>query len=374
VFVDDACHLVGRIAQERGRERPGRLVRSPKLALGTGFDDDQDGVWDVVDDDVDLVVSVPELCGAIIADAYWRACDREGSKPRRVRVAYPAGWTSGTQRERAMRRALERAGLGDAELVTEPEAAARALFLAEGAEPPPVGETAVIYDLGGGTCDIAVLRAGSHGPVALRSHGCDDVGGEEFDRRLAAHVIAAVAREHPAAQNLAPGSAALRDPAWRVAAHKLIEDVVVAKHQLSSDEETFVLVRWPDDDEEGGWGEVALDRRTLDGHLSEPLGKTVQSLLDGLRTSGVKPEDVHTTYLTGGSSRIPRVAAALREVLGGTVVAALRPKDVVAVGATLDWPLPQREGARAVFFDPNDSPFALRISPGTGKEVRRWKS
>jgi molecular chaperone DnaK (HSP70) len=61
-------------------------------------------------------------------------------------------------------------------------------------------------------------------------------------------------------------------------------------------------------------------------------------LFDGLRASAVEPEDVHTTYLTGGSSRIPRVASILRSVLGGAVVPAPRPKDVVAIGATLDWP------------------------------------
>jgi molecular chaperone DnaK len=373
VFVDGTRALVGRLAEQRGRERPGRLVRSPKLRLGTGYDEDQDGLWDVVDEEVDLVVPVPELCGAIIAEAYRRACECEGSEPRRVRLTYPAGWSSAAQRERAVRRALECAGLADAELVTEPDAAARALLLLEDSEPPPEGATAVVYDLGGGSCDIAVLRAGASGPVELRARGTDEVGGAEFDRRLMAHVVAAVAAEHPGAHGLTPEPGRLQEPAWRVAAHKLLEDVVLAKHLLSSGEEAFVLVSWPDGDE-GGRGEVALTRGTLDGHVSEPLAKTVQLLLEGLSTAGVEPRDVHTTYLTGGSSRIPRVASMLREVVGGRVQPAERPKDVVAVGATLDWPRNEKGLDCGVSYQPNESPFALREGPAPGKEVRRWRS
>jgi molecular chaperone DnaK (HSP70) len=369
VYVDDDRFVVGRAAERRGRERPGRLVRSPKLALGTGYDRDQDGVWDVVDGDDDIVVPVPELCGAIVAEAYRRACEREGSRPRHVRVTYPAAWTAAAQRVRAMRRVLAHADLAHADLVTEPDAAARALFLDDSLEPLRDGAAAVVYDLGGGTCDVAVMRASAAGPVDLCARGCDDVGGEEFDRRLAGHVIAEVAATRPEAWGLAPDSDRMDDPVWRVAAAKLLEDIVVAKHELSSEDETDVLVRWPGDRD---GAEVPLTRDTLDRVVDEPLDRTVQTLLDGLRASAVEPGDVDTTYLTGGSSRIPRVASVLRGVLGGEVVPAPRPKDVVAIGATLDWPGPGNVRPR-IIYDPDRSPFDLHES-GPTAEVRRWRS
>jgi len=323
-YVDDGGYLTGGLAEQRGRERPSRLARSPKLALGTGFDDDQNGLWDVVDEDDDLVVPVPELCGAIIAAAYRQACAHEGGPPRRVRVGWPAAWRSATERERAMLRALAWAGLPHAELVSEVDAAARALFLLADRVVLSDGAPVVVYDLGGGTCDVAVFPAGRGGPEVLWAQGRDDVGGEEFDSRLAAY--------------LAPAGAA---------PHRLMEEVVAAKHRLST--EAVVPVRGPD---------VVLARHTLESCIAEPLALTVQLLLEVLDTAGVAPSEVNTTYVTGGSSRIPRVAATLRAVLGGEVVPVDRPKAVVALGATVDWP--RRHPYVGVAFRPNESPFAFQ--------------
>jgi molecular chaperone DnaK (HSP70) len=109
---------------------------------------------------------------------------------------------------------------------------------------------------------------------------------------------------------------------------------------------------------DGSRASVTVTRTAFETDIAQPLDRTLPMLRQALDAAGVSPAAVRTTHVVGGSSRIPRVAAMLRAVLGGDVVRAEAPKAVVALGATLDWP--RAQPAPEDPFRPNDSPFTLR--------------
>jgi molecular chaperone DnaK (HSP70) len=359
VFVAEDGWHVGAAADHMARTRPRRLVRAPKLLLGAGLGPDG-GVWDVIDDNFDCELSVVDVCAAIIRAAYERACGRIGEEPVHVRVTHPAVWEDDRVRIEYLRKAIVKAGIEGASLLTEADAAARAAAVLAPTTAPEPDSRELVFDLGGGTCDVALLRRTDTGASLEHAAGLEDVGGEEFYRRLLALLATKVGELSAAAkQALEPRDRIGDDePLWQVFARHAREEVVRAKEKLADVDAVTLAVDLPS--AAGGEGDVfemQLDRAALARCIAVPVER-VRELTDAaLKVAGVNPSALARVLLTGGSTRLPTIASSLHKLVGNEVPLEQLEKQIVSLGATLDWQAvsPARRSRRV--WDPALSPF-----------------
>ena len=268
-------------------------------------------------DDVPLVVGgepwrADDVAAEIVLAAVRRVAVREGGAARALAVTHPAGW--GLHRERTLRRALVRVGLGHATLIAESRAAALA-----GSR----GAVAGVYDLGGRSFRAAVVRRGPTGDAeVLADSGTPDrAGGTDVDAAVLALVREQLGDELESARE------ELDDDGARVALAGLRDAAHAAKEQLSADTEAHVAV---------AVGTlrttVRITRADLEARITPLVAATVESFATTVDAAGVRLDDV---VLVGGSSRIPLVARLLAEELGRPVHPEADPVSVVAQGAAL---------------------------------------
>jgi len=198
------------------------------------------------------------------------------------------------------------AGVKVLRLLSEPTAAAVAYGLDQGGE----GVIAV-YDLGGGTFDISILRL-SHGVFEVLSTGGDSaLGGDDFDRALAQWF---------------GQQAGLGDDLNPSVQRQLLMTARSAKESLSTQPQVAVSV--------AGWtGE--LKREQLDSLIDPMIDKTLRACRRCLRDAGLKPEDVANVVMVGGSTRTLRVREKVTEAFGREPLVDIDPDRVVAIGAAL---------------------------------------
>ena len=198
------------------------------------------------------------------------------------------------------------AGVKVLRLLNEPTAAAVAYGLDQGGE----GVIAV-YDLGGGTFDISILRL-SHGVFEVLSTGGDSaLGGDDFDRALAQWIVEQAGLD----QDLNPSQQRQLSMAARE-----------AKEALSGQSEVEINVV--------GWSGV-LDRTQLNLLIDPLIDKTLRACKRALRDAGLKAEDVANVVMVGGSTRTLRVREKVAEVFGQQPLVNIDPDSVVAIGAAL---------------------------------------
>ncbi|WP_170297345.1 Hsp70 family protein [Georgenia thermotolerans] len=335
---EDGQLLVGEAAERRGLTDPHRVVRESKRRVG-------DPVPLVVGDQL---VAPQDVFAALARWVVDRATEQEGEAPERVVVAHPAGW--GGYKTGLLREALAGVGLGDAALISEPEAAA--LHYA-GFERVDVGSTIAVYDLGGGTFDVAVLRkaAADTFDVLGTPEGLERLGGADFDEAVFRHVTT----------SLDGALAALdtADPAVLLACSRLRRECTEAKEALSGDSETTVPVLLP-----GVHTQVRLVRAEFEGLIEGPVRESVETLRHALSVAEVDPGELSAVLLVGGSSRVPLVAELVSAELGRPVAVDADPKASICLGAALAAAFPgAAEGATVTVDDAAPSSDAAAGAP-----------
>lgn len=253
-------------------------------------------------------LSPVEVSAQILAVLRQRAEDVLGDDLVGAVITVPA-YFDDAQRQ-ATRDAARLAGLNVLRLLNEPTAAAIAYGLDNAAE----GVYAV-YDLGGGTFDVSILRL-THGVFEVISTGGDTaLGGDDFDALIADHAASGL------------GSAEL-PPADRRA---LLVAARAAREALSDTDETRLRLTLSD----GRELDLALSRQQFES-LAQPLVlRTLDCARRALRDAELRPADVRGVVMVGGATRMPVIRAAVGEMFGTTPLTDLDPDQVVALGAAL---------------------------------------
>lgn len=309
VFADESGILVvGRDALHAGGWQPHRLEPYPKQRIDDGT---------VLLGNAEK--SVVDLVAAVLRRVAEEAARVAGRPPDRAVLTCPAGW--GQRRRGTLREAGEYV-FGQVELVVEPVAAA-SLFVTVVGSQLPAGGCAVVYDLGAGTFDVAVVRRTSQGLEVLAAEGLADAGGLDIDAAVVGYLGTAYAVRDPDRwQRLT----APQTDADRRLSRQLWNEVRVGKEVLSRASRTQVLVPLFDD-------AAPLGREQLDQLAGPVLHRTITATRDALRTVAIPAADVAGVYLVGGASRIPLVATLLHRSLGVAPTVVEQPELAVAEGS-----------------------------------------
>jgi WD40 repeat protein len=299
--------LTGREARSEASVFPERATLVPKL-------DFVDGETVVLDGRLlPSAVLVARVLGRVCAEAER---DRGGQPPDRVVLTHPAMWPPPLLGR--FREAAHLAGLPDAELLPEPEAAAWHFAR------PSDGGLIGVFDLGGGTLDTAVLRpAGDGFSLVGRPGGHPRLGGEDFDEILLDRVGEWASHEDEAAwMRVRSGN----DPGSRRTLMQLRSDVTRGKERLSSHESCSIPVP--------GFAEPCrVTRSEFETLILGRVDAAVDEMGHTITDAEARPEDLTAVYLVGGSCKIPLVAKRLRERLNVRPGHGRDPRTVVALGA-----------------------------------------
>ncbi|GAA3997913.1 Hsp70 family protein [Allokutzneria multivorans] len=308
-LAPDGQLVVGRDAERQARLDPSRYEPNPKRRI-----DDVEVLLG------DRVIPVVELIAAVLRRVADEARRQLGGEPDRVVLTHPADWR--LIRCNTLRAAARAAGwAGPVQLLAEPVAAA-AHFAENGAVVAP-GQALVVYDLGGGTTDTAVVqRIGQDDWQVLAEAGLSDVGGTDFDQALTEHVRATVDRDHPLWTEIRrPGTAAARR-----AARTLADDIRAGKEALSRYPQTDIPLPDPLPD-------AHVTRAELEALVRPGIERTVSMLSGTIASSGLDRSRFAGIYLVGGGTRMPLVAQVINDRLGVLPVAVESPESTVVVGA-----------------------------------------
>jgi len=248
-----------------------------------------------------------EVSAEILATLRYRAEDTFGDDLYGAVITVPAYFDE-AQRQ-ATKDAAKLAGLNVLRLINEPTAAAIAYGLDNGSE----GLYAV-YDLGGGTFDISILRL-SQGVFEVVSTGGDSaLGGDDYDRALADWLLQR-AKVQP------------ETPTEKAAIKMLARQV---KEQLSEQDAVTVPVGVG-----GRTVEVSVSRNDFELETRELTARTMGAVRRALRDARLTRDEVRGVVLVGGSTRMPQVRHAVAEFFGRDPLINLNPDEVVALGAAI---------------------------------------
>lgn len=198
------------------------------------------------------------------------------------------------------------AGLNVLRLLNEPTAAAVAYGLDRGEE-----GVVAIYDLGGGTFDISILRL-TRGVFEVMATGGDSaLGGDDFDHAIAGWIV----QQAGLSSDLDPGTQ-----------RRLLQSACAAKEALSAAERVEVS--------HGDWSGV-LDRSTFQALIAPLVARSLKACRRALRDADVEPADIRAVVMVGGSTRVPYVREAVGELFDCAPLTDIDPDRVVAIGAAL---------------------------------------
>lgn len=313
---------VGNAAKDLLIAEPERTIYSVKRLMGKSYKDVSDHAgffaYKVLDDGTDSLVKVQvgdkfyspiELSSYILKELKHRAEHILKTSISKAVITVPA-YFNDAQRQ-ATRDAGKLAGLDVLRIVNEPTAASLAYGLGVKA-----GEkkTIAVYDLGGGTFDVSILRITNGIFEVLSTNGDTYLGGDDMDRALAQHWQ----------QQLAIGDNVLKSD--KSLAQQLRVTAEEAKKHLSNND-TYT------GDINGR--QVSISRDAFNALIQPLIDRTIASCSNALKDAGLSAAQVDAVVMVGGSTRVPLVKDSIRTFFGKELHDSLDPDEVVALGAAV---------------------------------------
>jgi molecular chaperone DnaK len=329
-FTKTGERLVGQVAKRQAVTNPENTVFSIKRFMGRKFHEVTEEmtmvpyrVVQAANADVrvkagDQEYAPPQISAMILQKLKQSAEDYLGQPVIKAVITVPA-YFNDAQRQ-ATKEAGQIAGLEVMRIVNEPTAAALAYGLDKKKE-----ELIAVYDFGGGTFDISILEVGEGVVEVKATNGDTHLGGDNLDQRVIDWIIGEFKKEE--------GIDLSKD---RMALQRLKEAAEKAKMELSTTAETEVNLPFISADQTGPKHLVKkLTRAKFEQLVEDLLQKTIGPTRQALSDAGVSATQIDEVVLVGGSTRVPRVQAIVKELFGKEPHKGVNPDEVVAVGAAV---------------------------------------
>jgi molecular chaperone DnaK len=330
-FLDNGERKIGDPAKRQAITNPTRTISSIKRYMGDRFSEASNEIsksaYKVVKGDNDTVrveidgrkYTPQELSAMILQKMKKTAEDFLGTEVTEAVVTVPA-YFNDSQRQ-ATKEAGEIAGLVVKRIINEPTAAA----LAYGLDKKNADQTIAVYDLGGGTFDISILELGDGVFEVKSTNGDTHLGGDDFDQVI----IDWLASSFKDQENID----LRKDP---MALQRLKDAAEKAKIELSSSTETEINLPYITAvDGVPKHLVLKLSRSKFEQLADDLVQRTLKPCAEALKDAGLSKNEIDEIILVGGSTRIPRIQAAVEEFFGKKPNKSVNPDEVVAVGASI---------------------------------------
>jgi chaperone protein DnaK len=325
VALTDNGLIVGDSAKEHLTRNPERTVYSVKRFMGKGLADvqselsyfpysltEQGGVIRIQLGEKSY--SPPQISAMILKELKHRAESHLGESITKAVITVPA-YFNDSQRQ-ATKDAGMIAGLEVLRIINEPTAASLAYGLQEKTQ-----GTIAVYDFGGGTFDISILKLKNGIFEVLATNGDTHLGGDDVDRRVADLFLAEIRKAFGVDLSAYPDHMQI----VRLEAER-------AKIRLSDEVKTNIAIDLPD-----GKGRFTreLTRNQLETVTADIIERTLAPCRFALQDAGLSPADIDEVVLVGGSTRMPLVRQRVESLFGKKPHCHLNPDEVVALGAAV---------------------------------------
>ena len=308
-FTKDGQRLVGQLAKRQAVSNPDKTISSIKRHMG-------EKNYKVTIDGKDY--TPPEISAMVLQKLKADAEAYLGETVTQAVITVPA-YFNDSQRQ-ATKDAGKIAGLEVLRIINEPTAAALAYGLDKDKD-----ETILVFDLGGGTFDVSILELSEGTFEVQATNGDTHLGGDDFDKKVMDWMVSEFKRDN-----------GIDLSADKMSAQRLIEAAEKAKIELSSMTSTNINLPFITADASGPKHlDLTLTRAKFDELTRDLVERTMGPVRQAMQDAGLNGDKIDKIILVGGSTRIPAVQDAIRDILHKEPSKGINPDECVSVGAAI---------------------------------------